>query len=606
MAPRTFGRGYFEPGLDMSSSTEEAVSQPVHGEVAGIRPPGVREMTPRALVASFGVAAIMGASYPYIVLKLGFGPNISVVSAFFGFLALGIAFKGYNRWENNIVTTAGNAAGQTAFMCVLLAAFDMLSASPNVDFDLALSPMQSFAWLTAAGLLGVLLAVPLRQHFIVDEKLRYPDGMAAGETVIVLDGGDQNARSAARALGIGTILSMALMLMTEDARVLNWFPSVFGLGTAVMLTTGVGVNWSLLSLGSGMLIGFRVDLSMLIGASLSWIVAPYALLHFGVIQPGFVKNDVLFWVMWPATGMLVASGLAALFLRWKVLKRTFQRLTSGKVDPEAFPMSWVIAGVIITSIALIAVQKISLGLPIWMTTVAILLSVPLMLVGLRVLGETNWGPISALSNMMQGIFGVLAPGHILANMVSSGTTGTVAVESEAIIQSYKAGYMVGSSPRNQAIIQLLATPIGAAAVSWMYPLLRETYGIVGDNAGLSSPISRKWAGFAEILSRGVDALPDGALTALVVWSLLGILLAYLENRGLKKWIPSPTGMGIGMLVPFAVVLVMFFGGLIDLFWRRRNKASNELYMIPLASGLIAGEAIVAVIIPLLVAIGLVQ
>jgi len=301
----------------------------------------------------------------------------------------------------------------------------------------------------------------------------------------------------------------------------------------------------------------------------------------------------------------VASGLAALFLRWGVLKRTFQHLTGGKVDPDAFPMKWVVAGVIISSIALIAVQKISLGLPIWMTTVAILLSVPLMLVGLRVLGETNWGPISALSNMMQGIFGMLAPGHILANMVSSGTTGTIAVESEAIIQSYKAGYMVGSSPRNQAIIQLLATPIGAAAVSWMYPLLRDTYGIVGDNAGLSSPISRKWAGFAEILSRGADALPHGALTALVIFSLLGILLAWLENRKVKN-VPSPTGMGIGMLVPFAVVLVMFFGGVVDLIWRRRNQASNQLYMIPLASGLIAGEAIVAVVIPLLVAIGLVH
>ena len=61
-----------------------------------------------------------------------------------------------------------------------------------------------------------------------------------------------------------------------------------------------------------------------------------------------------------------------------------------------------------------------------------------------------------------------------------------------------------------------------------------------------------------------------------------------------------------MLVPFAVVLVMFLGGLVDLFWRRRNRASNELYMIPLASGLIAGEAIVAVIIPLLVALGIVH
>ena len=39
--------------------------------------------------------------------------------------------------------------------------------------------------------------------------------------------------------------------------------------------------------------------------------------------------------------------------------------------------------------------------------------------GLRVLGETNWGPVSAMSNMMQGLFGVIAPGHIAANMIAS-------------------------------------------------------------------------------------------------------------------------------------------------------------------------------------------
>jgi uncharacterized oligopeptide transporter (OPT) family protein len=73
-----------------------------------------------------------------------------------------------------------------------------------------------------------------------------------------------------------------------------------------------------------------------------------------------------------------------------------------------------------------------------------------------------------------------------------------------------------------------------------------------------------------------------------------------------KWVPSPTGVGIGMLVPFAVIVVMFLGGVIDRVWRRANKASNEQYMVPLASGLIAGEAIVAVVIPLLVAIGVVK
>jgi uncharacterized oligopeptide transporter (OPT) family protein len=586
-------------------TNEIAIDEDAHLYTPGVKPDGIRELTVRSVLCGLAVAAVMGASYPYVVLKLGFGPNVSVVSAFFGYLALGIFFKDYNRWENNMVQTAGTAAAQTAFMCVLLAAFDILSASPNVSFHMSLTPMQSFAWLTTAGLLGVIMAIPMRQHFIVDEKLRFPDGMAAGETLIALDGRDDHARRAARVLLIGAAASAALMLMTEDARVLNWFPSVMGVGTAVMVTTGFGINWSLLSLGSGMIIGFRVDASMLIGALLSWVVAPYALLHFGIIQPTFVKNDVLFWVMWPATGMLVASGLTALVLRWKLLVKTFSQLSGSSVASDAVPIRWVIGGVAITSIALIIVQKISLGLPVWITFVAILLSVPLMLVGLRVLGETNWGPISAMSNMMQGVFGVLAPGHILANMVASGTTGTIAVESEALMQDYRAGYMIGSSPRNMTIMQLIATPIGAAAVSWMYPLLRNTYGITGEHAGLSSPISRKWAGFAEILSKGTSALPHGAMTALVVFAILGIILAVVESRG-AKWVPSPTGMGIGMLVPAAVIVVMFLGGIVESVWKKRDKPSWRTYMIPLASGLIAGEAIVAVVIPLLVALGLVK
>src|SRR5919198_409882 len=107
---------------------------------APAKPAHIRELTPRAIICGLGVAAVMGASYPYIVLKLGFGPNVSVVAAFFGYLALGIVFKDYNRWENNMVQTAGTAAAQTAFMCVLLAAFDMLAASPNVAFKLTLTP----------------------------------------------------------------------------------------------------------------------------------------------------------------------------------------------------------------------------------------------------------------------------------------------------------------------------------------------------------------------------------------------------------------------------------------------------------------------------------
>src|SRR5438046_3430030 len=137
------------------------------------KPAGLRELSVRAVLCGLAVALVMGASYPYIVLKLGFGPNVSVVSAFFGYLALGIVFKDYNRWENNMVQTAGTAAAQTAFMCILLAAFDMLAASPTAGFHVTLTPIQAFWWLSTGGLLGVLLAIPMRQHFVVDERLPF-------------------------------------------------------------------------------------------------------------------------------------------------------------------------------------------------------------------------------------------------------------------------------------------------------------------------------------------------------------------------------------------------------------------------------------------------
>src|SRR5262245_6295028 len=107
------------------------------------KPPEVRELTPRSTIVGLVVALVIGASYPYVVLKFGFGPNISVVSAFFGFLALGLFSRSYNRWENNIVQTAGTTAGQIAFLCWLLAAFDLMAAEPGSGFDLHLTRGQT-------------------------------------------------------------------------------------------------------------------------------------------------------------------------------------------------------------------------------------------------------------------------------------------------------------------------------------------------------------------------------------------------------------------------------------------------------------------------------
>src|SRR6185436_10693722 len=110
--------------------------------------------------------------------------------------------------------------------------FDMLRDS-NPTFILNPTPMQTFIWLTALSGLGILLSVPMRKHFVVDEELPFPDGIAAAETLKVLDPprgtakGDaawDQARRAATVLGIGMTLSAVFMLLREEARIFELLP----------------------------------------------------------------------------------------------------------------------------------------------------------------------------------------------------------------------------------------------------------------------------------------------------------------------------------------------------------------------------------------------
>ncbi len=582
------------------------------------RPRG-SEITIQSILAGMIVAGIMGLSYPYMVLKLGFGPNVSIVSAFFGFVILSvIARKSYDRWQNNIVQTAGTSAAQTAFMCIMLASFDMLRESKIVQFDLAPTPEQTFIWLSVAALLGTLLAVPLRKHFVVDENLPYPDGTAAAETLKVLDpprdvGKDDikwiQARRAAIVLGIGLVLSGALMLFREDAQIFKiipegWNPGDMTLGVAgasvVVAAMGVGFSYSLLSIGSGIIIGLRISFWMLVGGALGWIVAPYLLVQEGILPDHPTRTQVLYWIMWPAIAMVMAGGLTILAVRWRLLTEAFRAVGSAGTASNEFPLSLVIIGVLGLSAILCYLQELYFGIPVWMTLVMIVTSLPLMLVGLRALGETNWGPISSLSNLMQGLFAAIAPGNINANILANGTTGTIASTSEALMQDYRAGHLIGSTPRAMTYAQLMGAPIGAAALAWSYPLLVSTYGITGDNAQLAAPTARRAAGFAEVLSGGVDQLPATALIAAGIAIVLGIIFALMElNKGLRVFTPSPTALSIGALIPFAANAPILVGAIFAALWMLVSKRTAVVYMIPLASGFIAGEALVAILVPVI-------
>lgn len=559
------------------------------------------ELTTRSIVVGLVVALIIGSAYPYCVLKLGFGPNLSVVSAFFGFIALVIILRasGTNARENNIVQTMGTSAGQTAFMCVLLAAFDMLNTKGVLNPPIHLGTAQIFFWLCSASLLGILLAVPMRRHYIDEENLTYADGVAAGETILVLHEGREKGAGAptVKALGLGGLASGLLTILTTA---LAWIPeTLFFPGGQPM---AIGFNLSLLSFGSGLLVGFRICLAMAIGTAISWFILPKYLFSHGMTE-GLTYALTLRWVMWPATGLMVAGGLTSLALKWNLIVKTFRDLKGGKggkIEQREFPMKWVVIGSLVMTVVICLVQYFSMGIPVWLSFIAILLSLPLMLVGLRVLGETNWGPISALSNMMQAIFAFISPGNVPVNMSSSGLTGTIAVTSEALMQDFKAGQLIRSNPRSLTIAQLIAAPVGSLATALVYPVLRDKFGI--GPSGLSSPISVKWAGFAELLTKGLSALPPGCLVGLVIGIVVGIVLTLLAEKYGEN-VPSPAAIGIGMLIQAAVLITFILGGVAQLIWAKTSPKSEDDFRVPLASGLIVGEAILAVVLALLAAIG---
>src|SRR4029077_9048724 len=128
-----------------------------------------RELTWQAVVTAVIVAALVSASYPYVLLKLGIGPNVSVVSAFLGAVGLLVWARkthAQNRLMNNIVQTAGTSAAMTAFMCVIAAAVDFTVKTPAVAGQLNdithIDPWPMFWWLSCAGGIGVLFTVLFR------------------------------------------------------------------------------------------------------------------------------------------------------------------------------------------------------------------------------------------------------------------------------------------------------------------------------------------------------------------------------------------------------------------------------------------------------------
>jgi uncharacterized oligopeptide transporter (OPT) family protein len=78
----------------------------------------------------------------------------------------------------------------------------------------------------------------------------------------------------------------------------------------------------------------------------------------------------------------------------------------------------------------------------------------------------------------------------------------------------------------------------------------------------------------------------------------GVLLALLEHfmRRTRRFLPSATGLGLGFMLPFFYPLAMFLGALVAYLFERLRPALAERLITPVASGLIAGESVMGVLV----------
>ena len=113
------------------------------------------------------------------------------------------------------------------------------------------------------------------------------------------------------------------------------------------------------------------------------------------------------------------------------------------MDAIEVPASWFIAGQLVGLIGLAWMAKLTFGMPLWQSTVAVLLTFVLALVACRVTGETDTTPIGAMGKVTQLIFGALSPGNMNVNLMSANITAGAAASAADLLTDLKSGYLLG-------------------------------------------------------------------------------------------------------------------------------------------------------------------
>ena len=580
------------------------------------------ELTLPAILVGWMLGIIIALSIGYASLILGFSIEGSELAAILGWGILRGIMRRTSIVENNINQTLASAVNgaSAGMMFSVPALFILARQNPEKYGEVTQfsAVLMVLACITGA-ILGLAFIIPLRKQMIDFNRLAYPGGIA---TAAILKSPGAGLRKAmllmCGALASGGFYVILLFTIGDDPR--------WELGKSMGLPPMLNITFllSLMTVGVGFLSG-KGGMVFGYGGFICYFFLAPLLAYFGspevkdMIDP-LAANDAA--SLAPAAretlvdaipgmlrvklfkptgiGMLIGAALGGIIAAFPLVRsaiRSMQQASKEKGNGETgagdeMPIGILYGTIVGGAVALVVIAYLSApGMVFWRAALmAILGTLWIWIAGVIVsecLGRTNWSPLSGMTLIAVTILILISSGlddttSIVSSVMVGAAICVAIAQAGDMMLDLKSGYLVGASPKKQQIAQYLGTWLGPIVIMMLIFVLNKAY-VLGSER-LPAPQGEALAGMINGLVGG--EVPTWRYAA---GAGLGALLAFSGLGGIGVLI------GLGFYMPFSTVLTYTIGCLARIIFERvRGTRFTEDVGIPIAAGLIVGEALVGV------------
>lgn len=609
----------------------------------------MKEFTVRALLIGLLMSVILGAANAYLGLKAGMTIAAVYPAAVVGMALLRIV-KG-SILEENLARTVG-AIGESVAAGAIFTIPAFFIAGFWKPFFTAGNYITSTIIMIVGGILGIMFVAMLRRVMVRDPELAFPESVAAAEIHKAgrATGGGSKFLFSAMGVGAGIkLLAEVKLFAVAWEKFVVWGKQLItgsrftGEGGLFLGSFGVKPAY----FGVGYIIGPKLGSLTFSGGLLSWgLLTPIILYFMGptlvVPETGLSPATAAEWlavakqvfqsIVKPiAIGGMLVGAVYTLFNMRKSLTEGIARSvedvkraaagsgeTAERIERDLkFPL--VVAGIAGIAVATFAIMVFLFKAPVLTSLVASALMTILAfffaavsgyLVG--IIGSSN-NPVSGLTltalvvtALVLVILGIgKGDGAIMAVLGVAAIVCVAAAVAGEMLQDLKTGHILGGTPWKMEIGNIIGVIASGAVMFAVLAVLHQgdvARGAIEGYAGGfgSEELPAPQAGLMALLARGiVGGEMAWPLIIVGIFMGLGFILA-----GIK----SPMLVSVGMYLPFTTTFAIFMGGLIkgiqeQIAARRRHnpaqKARSENTGVLLASGFIAGEALMGLILAVL-------